>query len=267
LTGQQGDGKRCATWHALRPRFAPGEAADHRSASVLAFLCSCFPEGLWTKAKDCGEDRPEHDVRPQTEDRSPDGAIAESRRRKTPLVLLPYEGERRGGRVSPNLWNQVLSLEGRDREGLPRRERRKGLGFAKPLEPGPLPRRERQRGSCDAKRGSCDAERESVKSSRPAMDPPCKGAAAWFPPRFDGSLSAGHQQDASPARRLAPPRRALSPIRRGRPSNRCSLQPLIPPQRSGGDRRPPTCVTSPRPCSSSGHVLRQVMFSVRSCSP
>jgi len=43
----------------------------------------------------------------------------------------------------------------------------------------------------------------------------------------------------SSARSLAPPTRAISPMRRGRPSNRCSFQLRIPPQRSGGDGRLP----------------------------
>jgi len=100
-----------------------------------------------------GRDRPEHEDRPQTEDRATDGGLAEPQRRKTPLVLsrklsgerrkgpvfrstsgtrsspvkgktpldLPCEGRDAGARVSPNLWNQVLSLQGRDREGLARR--------------------------------------------------------------------------------------------------------------------------------------------------
>jgi len=67
--------------------------------------------------KDWGRDQAETDVLPQSKDRSTDGRIEASRRRKTPLVL-PYEGERR-----------------------------KGSGFAEPPKTGPLPRRERRKGS------------------------------------------------------------------------------------------------------------------------
>jgi len=47
--------------------------ADHRSASGLTFLCSCFPEGLWWRPRIVGGDRPGKDVLPHTEDRSTDG--------------------------------------------------------------------------------------------------------------------------------------------------------------------------------------------------
>jgi len=102
------------------PGFAPGGAADLRASPALVFLCSCLPEGLWERPRMVGCEWPEHDVRPQTEDRSTGGALAEPRRRKTPLVL-------------------PRKLSG---------ERLKGRGFAQPPEPGPLPQRERQRGSC-----------------------------------------------------------------------------------------------------------------------
>ena len=98
------------------PASPPVWPADHRSSSVLAFLCSCFPEGLpeglrgtgWY-LKDWGYRR--DDVLPPREDRSTDGGIADSSRRKTPLVL-PCEGERRRGPGFVNLWEQGLSLAG-----------------------------------------------------------------------------------------------------------------------------------------------------------
>jgi len=94
--------------HRLRPQSGP---TDHRSASVLLSCIRAFLKGCGHRPRIVGGDRPEHEVLPHGEGRSIDGGIAESRRRKTPLVL-PYEGERR-----------------------------KGSGFAQPPEPGPLPHR------------------------------------------------------------------------------------------------------------------------------
>jgi len=86
----------------------PGVAADHRSASVLAFL-----KDGGGRPRIVGGDRPEHDVLLRTQGRSTDGGLAVSRRRKPPLVL-------------------PRTLSG---------ERRKGRCFAQPPEPGPLPHR------------------------------------------------------------------------------------------------------------------------------
>jgi len=66
-----------------------------------------------------GGDRPENDVLPHSKGRLTDGGIADSRRRKTPLVLpRKLSGERRRGPSFANLREKVLSLAGRDREGL-----------------------------------------------------------------------------------------------------------------------------------------------------
>jgi len=197
-----------------------------------------------------GKDRPEHDVLTRTQGRSTDGGIAESRRRKTPLVLprklsgerrkgpvfrstsgtrsspvkgktpldLPCEGRDAGARVSPNLWNHVLSLAGRDREGLP------SQGAAgHPLE--------RDREDLATRRACL------CRVRGPPSIPPGKGTAAWFAPRLDASVppfirTKPRQQKASHTRSLAPPTRAISPDTQWE-----TIQPLIPPQRSGGDGR------------------------------
>ena len=99
-----------------------GSCEATKGGAVLAFLCSCFPKGLGG---------PGDDVLPHREDRSTDGGIADSSRRKTPLVL-PCEGRDARARVAPNLRERVLSLMG---------GRRSSSG-------------ERQRGSCEATRGS-----------------------------------------------------------------------------------------------------------------
>ena len=95
-----------------------GVAANHRPSSVLAFLCSCFPEGL---PEGLGG-RPGNGVLPHRECRSTDGEIADSPRRKTPLVL-PCEGRDAGTRGPPNLRVQVLSLVGGRRSSSGERQR------------------------------------------------------------------------------------------------------------------------------------------------
>jgi len=107
----------------------PGVAADHRSASVLAFL-----KDGGGRPRIVGGDRPEHDVLLRTQGRSTDGGLAVSRRRKPPLVL-------------------PRTLSG---------ERRKGWCFAQPPEPGPLPHKERQRGSPSQEAAGHPLEREGL---------------------------------------------------------------------------------------------------------
>ena len=94
---------------AQAPASPLASPADHRSSSVLAVLCSCFPEGLPEGAGG----RPGNDGLPHCEDGSTDGEIADSPRHKTPLVL-PSEGRDAGARGSPNLREQGLSCEGED---------------------------------------------------------------------------------------------------------------------------------------------------------
>jgi len=108
-------------------RLAPAPASPPAWPWIIdprLFLLSrvrVFLKGFRLRPKIVGEDRPEHDVLPHSEDRSEgrstDGGIAESRRRKTPLVL-PCEGRDAQARGFTNLRERVLSLLGRDREGL-----------------------------------------------------------------------------------------------------------------------------------------------------
>jgi len=104
-----------------------------------------------------GGDRPEPDALPQPEDQSTDREIAESRRRKTPLVL-PYEGERRKGRC----FAQLPELS-----SLPRRERQKGSS-SQGVVGHPV---ERDRESPATRRMCLCAKRGAVQGLRPAMDP------------------------------------------------------------------------------------------------
>jgi len=98
--------------------FAPGGASDPRFSSVLAFRCSCVPEGWWRETKDGGgRDRPEHDVLPQTEGRSTDGGLAASRRGKTLSISLQRMtcGPLRGKTLSVSLQRMTYGpLRGRE---------------------------------------------------------------------------------------------------------------------------------------------------------
>jgi len=158
--------------HRLRPRRGPRIIGPRR------FWLPCVRAFL----KDCGGDGPEHDVLPRTEGWSTDVGIAESRRRKTHLVL-PDEGERRKGRcfaavprnrdnrcirrrdararVSPNPREQVLSLVG---------GRRSSSG-------------ERQRRTSVAKRGLC-------RVCSPPSVPLCKGTAGLLALCLDAPFRA-----------------------------------------------------------------------------
>jgi len=100
---------------AQAPASPPAGPPDHRSASVLAFLCSCVTEGWWGQTGRCTMFCRKPRVGRPMENRSipasQDPLLCSPMKGKTPLVL-PYEGERR-----------------------------KGLGFAQSPEPGSLPRR------------------------------------------------------------------------------------------------------------------------------
>ena len=50
VTGPKGTETAAPTGTRSGTGFAPGVAVDHRPSSVLAFLCSCFPEGLLEEA-------------------------------------------------------------------------------------------------------------------------------------------------------------------------------------------------------------------------
>jgi len=154
---------------------------------------------------------------------------------KTPLVL-PYEGERRKGRC-----------------------------FAQPPEPGPLPRRERQRGSClggrgsssrERQTGSCGAKNVSVKGPQAASS--MQGDSGLAPSLPGCPRSARHQHEAAPTRSLAHPherfpRYAAADDPTADPSNCGSLRSA--PAATGAS---PTCATPSRLCSPGRKRLHRV---------
>jgi len=101
---------------AQAPASPPAWLADHRPVSVLAFLCSCVPEGLWAEAKDGGA-RPAG-ARGSAANRGSGNRWGTRRTpaSQNPSCALPkaFGGETQGAGVSLNLRNQVFSREGED---------------------------------------------------------------------------------------------------------------------------------------------------------
>ena len=224
VTGPKGDGNRRTHRHSLRHSLRHrrrqriiGPRQFWRSC-VLAFLRDC---GL--RSRIVGGDRPGNGVLPHREDRSTDGGIADSSRRKTPLVL-PCEGRDAGARVVRNLREQGLSLVGGRAHNL--RVRVLSLVGGRRSSSG-----ERQRGSCEATEGAVKGSRLAMGPSHsPPWAPPCTVTAALFaPPRLDAPVppvisKKPRQQEAA----SHPYTCDLSDTQREKPR--------IPPQRSGGDR-------------------------------
>ena len=115
MTGPKRDGNRRTHRHPLRHRLRSQRRP--RIMGLRLFWCSCVLAFL----KDWGG-WPENGVLPHREDRSTDGGIADSWRRKTPLVL-PYEGRDAKARVVRNLREQGLSLVGGRRSSYGKTER------------------------------------------------------------------------------------------------------------------------------------------------
>ena len=216
------------------------------------FWCSCVLAFL--KERGPAKERRS----PSSRGWSTDGGIADSPRRKTPLVL-PCEGRDAGAQGSPNLRKQglslvggrapnlrvqVLSLVGRDREGLLAGSRRSSSG-------------ERPRGSCEAKRGSCEAKRGSCEAREGVCEevavrpwflhgsprvPPCTVTAALCPPRLDAPVPLDapvrpviskkpRPQEAAPARSRARKKPHLTRTRDLPDTQREMIPPRIPPPR------------------------------------
>jgi len=182
-----------------------------------------------------------------------------------PLLFSPVRGETQRTGFRPRSGNRFSPVKGEDPSWPPLGgERRKGPGFAHAPEKSSLPPRERQRGSCsqgadghplgrssagERPRGSYDATRGFVKGARPAMGPSMHGDSGLvpfssLPPRLDALVppvnsKTPHKQEASQSKTPRPLPRAISPIRSGPDTQREMIPSLIPPQRSGGDRRLP----------------------------
>jgi len=215
--------------------------ADHRPASVLAFLCSGFPEGLRGETRDCG-------VRTA-------GARCCAANRGSVNRWV----NRGVARPSLSLSRGCPTAPARPSLSLPPRERTCSRRSGEPPAPcvSPLHRGEQEGSSpsqertCSRRSGeppapcvsppkafggdqerSSDAKRASVKGARPVIDPPRKVKAALLRSLSWCLPSARHHRDASPHPHERSPRYSAGEI----------LQPLFPPAAdpSAALRRRPT---------------------------